>query len=47
MTGPRIVKRWLIDVKLSNKHPYKKPLILVRNKLAKLEFVRQYLNWIN
>jgi hypothetical protein len=46
LVSPRTVQRRLIQAKLFSRRPAKKPLFSRRNRLARLTFAREHINWI-
>jgi hypothetical protein len=45
LVSPRTVQRRLIQAKLFSRRPAKKPLFSRRNRLARLAFAREHINW--
>jgi hypothetical protein len=45
LVSPRTIQRRLIQAKLFSRRPVKKPLVSRRNRLARLAFARQHINW--
>jgi hypothetical protein len=45
LVSPITIQRRLIQAKLFSRRPAKKPLVSRRNRLARLAFAREYINW--
>jgi hypothetical protein len=45
LVSPRTIQRRLIQAKLFSRRPVKKPLVSRRNRLARLAFAREHINW--
>jgi hypothetical protein len=45
LVSPRTIQRRLVQAKLFNRRPAKKPLVSRRNRLARLAFAREHINW--
>jgi hypothetical protein len=45
LVSPRTIQRRLVQAKLFSRRPAKKPLVSRRNRLARLAFAREHINW--
>jgi hypothetical protein len=45
LVSPRTIQRRLVQAKLFSRRPAKKPLVPRRNRLARLAFAREHINW--